>query len=239
MQAALSTDVPATACSEYTTVGSTTGTGSTAFLATVARERATLVVRSPKVCTTSSSRLAIDRGVRSGRSRRIAGTVALLLATAGCSSLALPPVVVTPPPTLPAPPWPTPTPWPVVSFDPYATIQISRDGTWRVILPDGTSHVIDPRDVLGNRQQPTGVAGRVLTGEGMPVARAVIVARTAAGEPCSGLEDASLTGPTGFFERALPPGICFVSAKLAERATPQVAVQIVEGRLTVVSLTMP
>ncbi len=126
-----------------------------------------------------------------------------------------------------------------MSLDPYAAIEISADGTWRILLPDGSSQVVDPHDIIGDRLRPTGVAGRVLTTTGMPIAGAVVLDRTASGEPCTGLEHASLTGPTGVFVRALPPGVCFVSARLSGRTTPEAEVQILEGRVTLISLVMP
>ena len=93
--------------------------------------------------------------------------------------------------------------------------------------------------MLGDDPAPTGVAGRVITVAGAPVAGAVIVHRTSEGEPCSPHDVANLTGPQGFFQAPLSPGLCLVSAKLHGRATPKVAVEIEQGRLTIVTLVMP
>ncbi len=177
--------------------------------------------------------------VGTGRSVHRASAAVALLLVAGCSPLPWTVAVVTPAPTVPPPSWPTPTPWPVKSFSPYDMIAMSSDGTWRVISPDGTVQVIDPRDVLGDRLTASGVAGRVVTAAGVPVDRAVLVHRTEAGEPCSLHDVAYITGPQGFFQAPLLPGLCSVSAKLRDRTTPEVSVQIEKGRLTVVTLIMP
>lgn len=170
---------------------------------------------------------------------RLPGAPAVLLLIAGCTPVALGPAIVTPPPTAPPPAWPTATPWAVRSFDPYSSIEISSDGTWRVILPDGTSQVIDPRDVLGDNVAPTGVAGRVLTFAGEPVRGALIVHHNRAGQPCSQHDVAYMTGARGFFQAPLLPGLCFVAANVRGRWSPEVAVQIDDGRLTFVTLVMP
>lgn len=194
---------------------------------------AAFVQDDPEAVTTHRAELGLGHFLRG------ASVAVVLLVIAGCSPLPSRVAVVTPAPTVPPPSMPTPTPWPVKSFNPYDMIAISSDGTWRVISPDGTSRVIDRRDVLGDRLTPSGLAGRVVTAAGAPVGRAVLVHHTEAGEPCSLHDVASITGPEGFFQASLLPGLCFVSAKVRGRTTAEVPVQIEKGRLTVVTLVMP